>query len=43
MQMGIFTTAFGRKTKPMVKEFTVIWMELDMKATGKRTSNMEKA
>ena len=37
------TMGTGRTIKLMDTAFTVIWMEPDMKATGKKTSNTVKA
>ena len=42
MPMEISTTAFGRTTKLMDSESTVIWMVPDMKAIGKKISSMDK-
>jgi len=35
-------TAIGKTTKLMVMEYTVIWMALGTKDTGRRISNTEK-
>lgn len=40
MLMETFMLENGKTIKPMDKESTPIWMELFIKESGKRTSNM---
>lgn len=35
-------TDIGKTIKPTVREYTRTWMVQDMKASGKKTNNMEK-
>ena len=40
MQIEMFTKVVGKMTKLMATEFTLIKMELVIKATGVKTNNM---